>query len=146
GDYIIIEADGAARKPFKAPSDHEPVIFSATTLLLNIVGIDALNKPLTGEFVHRPERIMAITGKKEGDIITSQDIAQVLLSDQGGRKLLPQDSRWLPIINKVDGEKEQIMAEQVAEALKQRGWDDIYFSHFLDDHWQLCRFQEEKVK
>jgi len=61
-DYIIIEADGAARKPIKAPNATEPVIPPNTTLVIAIVGIDALNKELNSENAFRPEIISGLTG------------------------------------------------------------------------------------
>ena len=48
-DYIINEADGAARKPIKAPNATEPVIPTSTTLIVAVVGVDALNSPLSQE-------------------------------------------------------------------------------------------------
>ena len=43
----IIEADGASRKPLKAPNATEPVIPDNTSLVVPVVGIDALGQPLS---------------------------------------------------------------------------------------------------
>ena len=45
--YIIVEADGAAHKSLKAPTPTEPVIPYNTSLVIPIVGIDAVGCRLT---------------------------------------------------------------------------------------------------
>ena len=60
-DVIINEADGAKKKPFKAPDSHEPVIPASTTLVIPIVGLDTLGKPLTEETVFRPHLISTLS-------------------------------------------------------------------------------------
>ena len=40
--YVVVEADGAAGRPLKAPREGEPVLPQATTLLIPVMGIDAL--------------------------------------------------------------------------------------------------------
>ena len=44
--YVVNEADGARMKPFKAPAEHEPVLASTTTLLVVVIGLDALGAPI----------------------------------------------------------------------------------------------------
>ena len=41
-DYVIVEADGARSMSVKAPAEHEPVIPSRSTLVVIVVGIDAV--------------------------------------------------------------------------------------------------------
>src|SRR6185369_6244228 len=43
---IIIEADGARMRPFKAPAEHEPVIPPETTLVVAVAGVDILGRAL----------------------------------------------------------------------------------------------------
>ncbi|GAJ22263.1 unnamed protein product, partial [marine sediment metagenome] len=64
--YTIIEADGAARKPLKAPNATEPVVPENTTLVIPVVGIYALGKELTEENVFRPEIVSRLTGLPTG--------------------------------------------------------------------------------
>ena len=42
-DHIIVEADGAARLPLKAPGENEPVIPLKTSLVVVVVGIDSIS-------------------------------------------------------------------------------------------------------
>ncbi|GAG06697.1 unnamed protein product, partial [marine sediment metagenome] len=47
-NYIIVEADGASKKPLKAPNpEFEPVIPRSSTLVIPVVGIDALGCKLS---------------------------------------------------------------------------------------------------
>ena len=41
-----MEGDGAKGKSFKAPREYEPVIPIETTLVIPVLGVDALGQPL----------------------------------------------------------------------------------------------------
>ncbi|MBN1254035.1 MAG: putative selenium-dependent hydroxylase accessory protein YqeC [Deltaproteobacteria bacterium] len=118
-DHIIVEADGAKRLPIKAPGDQEPVIPTATTLLIPIVGIDALGKPLNGEQAFRPERIAELTETQLGAPITPQLIATIMIHPQGLMKGTPSGARIIPFINKVETKEDLAGAQEVGgEILK----------------------------
>jgi probable selenium-dependent hydroxylase accessory protein YqeC len=51
-DIIVIEADGAHRRPLKFPGDNEPVILDETDIVIAVSGLDALGK-MAGEVCHR---------------------------------------------------------------------------------------------
>ncbi|MFZ5642167.1 MAG: selenium cofactor biosynthesis protein YqeC [Bacillota bacterium] len=111
-DIVIVEADGSAGRPFKAPGNAEPVIPFGSKLVIPVIGIDCIGKTLSAEYVHRPEMVAEITGSREGDIINSGTVAGVLLDDKGYRKNVPPKSRWIPFINKVnEGERLQVAIE-----------------------------------
>lgn len=101
-DLVIVEADGAARKPFKAPADHEPVIPEASTVVVPVIGIDCLDKPLLPVYVHRSEIVASLSGINIGDNVTPEVIAKVLTHSFGFRKGLPANCSWIPFINKVE--------------------------------------------
>ncbi len=104
-DTLLIEADGARMLPFKAPADHEPVVPPETTLLVPVVGIDVLGKPLTHEYVQRPEIVSRLTGRPLGTEVTPALVAAVLTHRQGGLKGVPPSARVVPLINKIDPSK-----------------------------------------
>ena len=141
-DYIIIEADGAARKPFKAPKKYEPVIPLSSTLVLAIVGLDALGKELKLENVHRVEEISALTGLKEGAVINEDVIATVLVNSNGGRKNVPGSARWLPVINKVDDLNDLLQAEKIAKALFKKGEQEVIFSSVHDNILDIKKWEK----
>ena len=101
-DYIINEADGAARKPIKAPNATEPVIPPSTTLVIAVVGMDALGGPLTQAIAFRPELITRLTGLPEGEIITTAVIASLLTHENGIIQYAPRNARIIPFINKAE--------------------------------------------
>ena len=101
-DYILIEADGARKLPFKAPGENEPVIPSDSTTVISVVGIDTLGKELCEENVFRSQLVSDISGTPMGNEITVNTVASVMVSEEGGKKALPKNARWLICINKVD--------------------------------------------
>jgi probable selenium-dependent hydroxylase accessory protein YqeC len=118
-DHIIVEADGAKKLPIKAPGYQEPVIPTATTLLIPMVGSDALGKPLNGEQAFRPERIAELTEAQLGAPITPHLIAMLITHPQGLCKGAPQKARIIPLINKVEATEDLAGAQEVGgEILK----------------------------
>ncbi len=94
---VLVEADGSARKPFKAPAPHEPVIPEATTLLVIVVGADILGLPLTGDLVHRPELAAQQGGIAMGDALTPEVVARILLGP-GNLRGKPAGARLAALI------------------------------------------------
>jgi probable selenium-dependent hydroxylase accessory protein YqeC len=101
-DYIINEADGAGRKPIKAPNATEPVIPSSTTLVVAVVGMDALNSKLSSEVAFRSELITRLTGLPEGGIISSEVMATLITAKEGIAQYTPAPTRIIPFINKTE--------------------------------------------
>lgn len=130
-DYILVEADGAARKSFKAPNEYEPVIPDCTTLAFTVVGLDAVGRELNNYNTHRPAQIAALTNLQDGENIQPSDIAEVICHPQGGRKNVPQGARWYPIINKVDERSLYSKANKVAEQMVERGAERVFMSTTL---------------
>lgn len=92
-DYLLIEADGAKKKPIKAPGDHEPVIIQCTEITIGVIGLDSLDMPIDEEHVHRAEIFKSMIDKSH--IIIDEDaIVELVLNENGlfksslGRKIL----------------------------------------------------------
>lgn len=109
---LLIEADGSRRLPFKAPADHEPVIPGCTTLVVPVVGIDAIGKPLSKRWVHRPEFVARI---HPGRTVTPEMVAAVLIHRLGGCKNVPAGARVVPLINKIETEESCALARSIAK-------------------------------
>ena len=62
-DVMLIEADGAKRKPLKVPADWEPVIPDFADVVVSVIGLDCLGKPIC-ETAHRAEYTSSFLGKK----------------------------------------------------------------------------------
>jgi probable selenium-dependent hydroxylase accessory protein YqeC len=100
--YLILEADGAAGRPLKAPADHEPVIPSSATVVVAIMGLEAVGKPLEEEIVFRPEQFMKITGLNHGEMITPNALAKIFQSPEGLFKGAPASAKRIAFLNKLD--------------------------------------------
>ncbi len=99
-DRVIVEADGSRQLPFKAPREFEPVIPSATTLLIACVGAGALGRVIA-DACHRPLRLAAVAGCSPYQRLTPPRLAAVLASDRGSRKDCPDSARYVVVINQV---------------------------------------------
>jgi molybdenum cofactor cytidylyltransferase len=130
---VVAEADGSAGRPFKAPAEHEPVVAPATSLLLTVVGLDVLGRPLSAEFVHRPEIVAGLSGAALGDAVDEQTVARVLLHEQGGRKGLPAGARWIPVLNKADTVERIEAAQRIARLLVSAGVSHVLIAHAVVD-------------
>ena len=63
-DYVLVEADGAARRPLKAHAPHEPVIPPEAVQTICVVGASGFGQPIS-EAAHRPERYARLAGVPE---------------------------------------------------------------------------------
>ena len=99
---IVVEADGAAHRSLKAPNPTEPVIPLNTSLVIPVVGIDAVGCRLTEEDVFRPEIVSSLLGLPLGEVISPESIAFLITHHQGIIKGSPEGARIVPFINKMD--------------------------------------------
>jgi probable selenium-dependent hydroxylase accessory protein YqeC len=120
-DYpILVKADGARMREFKAPSDREPQLPSTASTVVPIASAHVVGEPLTDDIVHRVEAVAEITGLDPGDEIRPQDVAAVLAHEQGGLKDVPPDATAIPLLNMVDDAALEASARAVAEAVHDR--------------------------
>jgi len=127
GDVLILEADGAKGKPFKAPRQDEPVIPAAATLVITVIGADSLGLPLTEENFFAWEMISRIAGLPYGGIFTAEMAVRVLLSSMGFQKGVPAGARWIPFINKADAPERRQQAIELAKILRSEGISPVYW-------------------
>jgi molybdenum cofactor cytidylyltransferase len=102
GDVVIVEADGAKGRSLKAPAAYEPVVPLATTVLVPVVGADAVGCTLDEVIAHRPELVASLTEHAQGEVITAAGIARLLVHPQGGLKGAPSSARVIPLLNKTE--------------------------------------------
>ena len=101
-NHLILEADGAAGLPVKAPASHEPVIPSSVTMVIAVVGLDALGAPFDEEHVFRMDRFEKITGLRPGEVIAPGILAKVFDGPEGLFKCTPPLARRVVFLNKLD--------------------------------------------
>ena len=63
-DYVLVEADGAARRPLKAHAPHDPLIPPEAVQTICVVGASGFGQPIS-EAAHRPERYARLAGVPE---------------------------------------------------------------------------------
>lgn len=101
-DRILVEADGARHRPLKAAADHEPVIPASVDLVIAVAGLSALGQPLGEETVFRSGRWAELTGKRVGELLTTDDLARMASHPDGLGKGIPADIRWALFLNQAD--------------------------------------------
>ena len=127
-DYFLIEADGAAGRPVKAPASYEPVIPLSTTDLIGVIGIDALGLSLQEENVFRSQIFSWLTGLNLGEKIGIEALAFLICHPQGLFKGVPPGCCCHLFINKAEDSEDLKMAEELTfQVLKicPRGISDI---------------------
>jgi len=113
-DVVIVEADGARHKMIKAPAEHEPVVPPETNVALLMMNAEAINQPLSGEIAHRPERVAAVLGINQGDILTPALVARLMTSEQGGMKNIPEMAKVYVLITHVTEERRDGVLEMAS--------------------------------
>ena len=114
-NFVLVEADGSRMRPIKAPAAHEPVIPPASTLVVPVVGIDALDGRFL-DVIHRPEiaaELLSVVGER----LSVADVARLIAHPQGGLKGVPEGARVVPFINKVETAAQLSAARQIAHHL-----------------------------
>ena len=96
---LLVEADGAAGRPLKAPREDEPVLPQETSLLIPVVGIDALGSPLEEKHVFRSELGARLLHLQPGQEVTPEIVADFLALTVRKR---PAAARVIPFVNKMD--------------------------------------------
>ncbi len=124
-DAVVVEADRSHTRPLKAPAPQEPVIPTHTTHLVRVVGLAALGKPLTAEYVHRPELAARLSGQPVGSIISAETIRGVLNHPEGGRRFVTTAMHSPVLINQVDDVSQLSAARSVAESLLQDPSEEV---------------------
>lgn len=131
---VLVKADGARTRWFKAPGENEPQIPGSADVVIPIASARIVGERLTDEHVHRPERVAELTDLGPGDRITAADVATVLADDRGGWAGVPADATVVPLINMVDDADLERTAREIAAALRdRRPVSRIVLTSFLED-------------
>jgi probable selenium-dependent hydroxylase accessory protein YqeC len=124
-DVLIIESDGASGRPVKAPREGEPVIPSSTTLVVAVLGLDGVGKELNDQNVFQANRVSKLTGIPEGEKITEEGMALLMIHPEGLFKGAPNSSRLAAFLNKVDIPDGLNRASKIARIIFEKGYPEI---------------------
>lgn len=116
-DWILVEADGAARRPLKAPGDHEPVIPAGSTVVIAVVGLDALDSPLSEAGVFRADLAAARMGLQLGADITPGALCRLINHPLGLFKDTPNAALRVLFLNKTDTPARRAVAAAITTEL-----------------------------
>ncbi|MBW1805274.1 MAG: putative selenium-dependent hydroxylase accessory protein YqeC [Deltaproteobacteria bacterium] len=117
-NYTIVEADGAAGKPLKAPDiEFEPVIPQNSSLIIPVVGVDALGCPLKEEHVFRSRIVTGLTGTQPGETVSIDTIATLVTHPSGMAYGSPTHARVVPFINKTEIHRGLSRARELAHRI-----------------------------
>jgi probable selenium-dependent hydroxylase accessory protein YqeC len=128
---ILVEADGAASRLFKVPSEMEPVIPELSQLTCWIMAIKALGKPLHPEWIHRVERVISLLGVSAETPLTKDHIMRLVKDPAGCLKGVPAQSRKIALLNQADSPDEVEKARELGRALLQEGFERVLITSFL---------------
>lgn len=113
-DAVLVKADGARMREFKAPGDREPQLPRSADTVVPIASAHVVGEPLDDATVHRPEAVTEMTGLSIGDTVRTEDVARVLASDRGGLKDVPDGATVVPLVNKVDDDPLAAIGRRIA--------------------------------
>lgn len=117
-DWILVEADGAARHPLKAPAAHEPVIPPNSNVVIAVAGLDALATPLSEAGVFRADLAAARMGLKAGECITENALCRLISHPLGFFKGAPDGALRVLFLNKADTQERRAAAARIATKLE----------------------------
>jgi len=115
--WILVEADGAAGRPLKAPAEHEPVIPACTSILVGVVGLNGAGKPLNDQWVFRHKRFVQLSGLAYGSAVTEAAIVAVLVHNKGIFKNAPAAAVRIAFCNQADVPRNLASGRQIARLL-----------------------------
>ena len=123
--WIIVEADGAARLPLKAPAPHEPVFPTSTKEAIAVVGLSAVGKPLNDRTVFRPAIFSQLTGLAPEAPIDAEAVGEALLHPQGLFKGCPPHAVRSVFLNQADIPQGIDMGRRITAAILTRKRTDL---------------------
>ena len=123
--WILVEADGAARRPLKAPAFYEPVIPDCSGWLIGIIGLKCIGKPLGERWVFRHKLYSEITGLKLGEPVTEESVAAALIDKNGIMKGCPSHTKKIVFLNMADNQKLLESGRRIAGILCKTGIEGL---------------------
>jgi probable selenium-dependent hydroxylase accessory protein YqeC len=116
-DHLILEADGAAGRPLKAPAEHEPVVPASVTVVVALMGLEAIGKNLNEAVVFRPDRFERVTGLEPGGLLAPDILVKVFQRPDGLFRGTPAGAGRLVFLNKSDLLSDDREAKELARLL-----------------------------
>jgi len=132
-DAILVEADSAASRLFKVPSELEPSVPERSDIVIWMMAIKAIGKPLEPGFIHRAERAASLLGVVPGTQLTIDQILQLVKHPEGCLKGIPAACRKVAVLSQADSVDEIQKARKLAQALLQIGFERALIVSYLKE-------------
>jgi probable selenium-dependent hydroxylase accessory protein YqeC len=113
-DHVLVEADGARRRPLTAPGPFEPVVPRLTTAIVACVGAAALGRVIA-DACHRPMRVAALAGCSPAQRLTPERLAKIVASPRGLAKGRPDEASYTLLVVGVTAADRSFVDEVRAE-------------------------------
>ncbi|MFH1488428.1 MAG: selenium cofactor biosynthesis protein YqeC, partial [Pseudomonadota bacterium] len=101
-DYLIIEADGSAGRPLKAHDLHEPVIPGSSSVIIAMMGLEALGRKVGPEVVFRSGLFLEQNGIDPEEPLTAELLAGLFLKTGAFFRGAASGARRILFLNKMD--------------------------------------------
>ena len=124
-DYLLLEADGAAGHPVKAPVGREPVIPNSATKVVAMLGLEALGKRLEPEVAFRMEAVQRVTGLAQGERLTASALHHLFCDAEGLFKGTPRSAVRIGFLNKLDLITDEKEATSLARLIVERAGGNV---------------------
>ena len=118
--WIVVEADGAAGRPLKAPADHEPVIPGCTGCIVGLAGLSGIGRPLTDRWVFRPGRFAVLAGIPQNSGITESAVGDVITHKKGLFKNASARVARIAFLNQADTPEYFAAGQRIARLLTEK--------------------------
>lgn len=119
-DRVLVEADGSARRPLKAPAAHEPVFPASTDAVVMVAGLSGVGAPLGPVTVFRPELWAERTGLAPGQPVTPESVARMAGHPEGFARGAPAAARRVLFLNQADSPERLDWARVIMAAVAVR--------------------------
>lgn len=114
---LLIKADTANRRLFKAPAANEPVVPSSASLVVVMANLESIGESIIDLNVYNAARAAELAEVAPGDDVTADVLARVLAHPQGGLQGVPERARVVVFLNRVDLPRRLEIGRSLAQRL-----------------------------
>lgn len=130
---VLVKADGARSRWFKAPGEDEPRLPATADLVVPVVSARVVGHPIDERRVHRPGRVARLLDADVGDDLDAADVARVVAHPEGGLAGVPGTARVVPLVNMVDTPELARTGRTIAREIHRRAdVDRVVLTRLLD--------------
>ena len=135
GFPLLVEADGARQKPLKSPNEHEPAVPGFADRVIVVAGLSGLGKPLSEEYVHRPQFFSTLSGLPLNAPITADGLGRLLVHPEGGLKNIPAYAVRTVFLNQADTPELQARGGEMSASLLEE-FEAVVVGSLQQSHFQ----------